>query len=81
MLAYLDRLFNRNRFFRRALLAWACWLITVVVLRVTEVEALDKINGAVATVVTAIIGILTTVIAFYQWSRRHEGRDSDVGPA
>lgn len=67
-----ERLINKHKFIRRAALVWACWLITVVVLRVTEPEVLPMINAAVATIVTAVIGILTAVIGFYQWSRHKE---------
>lgn len=68
----LDCLFNRQRFVRRLVLAWSCWLITIVVLRVTEPDIITHISAAGATVVTAVIGILTTVIGFYQWSRQQE---------
>lgn len=68
----IESLFERHKLVRRLALGWACWLITVVVLRVTEVEALSLVTGAVATVVTAVIGILATVIAFYQWSRQKD---------
>lgn len=65
---------------RRLTLGWAVWLISVVVLRVTEPDIIPQINGFVVTIVTAVIGILTTVIAFYQWSRHQERKsagDSD----
>lgn len=73
-----NRLFNAHKFVRRATLAWACWLITVVVLRVTDPEVLQHVNAAVATIVSAVIGILATVIGFYQWSRSKE-EHRDVG--
>lgn len=68
----LDRLFNRHKFIRRATLAWAVWLITLVVLRATEPETFTQLNAAGATVVSAVIGILTAVIGLYQWSRKHD---------
>lgn len=68
----VNKLFNENKFARRAVLGWACWLITVVVLRVTEPEVLHLVNGHVAIIVTAVIGMLVTVIAFYQWSRQKD---------
>lgn len=71
---WLDDLFNKHKLVRRATLAWACWLITVVALRVTEPEALQHVSGAVATVVTAVIGILATVISFYVTARNKEDR-------
>lgn len=74
MLAWLDRLFNKHMLFRRMTLIWACWLITVVVLRVTEPAVLEKVTASVASVVAGVIGILATVIAFYQ----HHRSKSDV---
>jgi hypothetical protein len=75
---FAHRLFNVHKFVRRVTLAWACWLITIVVLRVTEPEVLEHVDGGVATVVTAVIGILATVIGFYQWSRSKEEKDDSV---
>lgn len=57
-------------------LIWACWIISVAVLRVTEAEVITQIGTAGATVITGVIGILTTVIGFYQWRRR---KDDDAG--
>lgn len=68
--AGLDRLANRQKLFRRLVLIWACALITVVVLRVTAVEALPHVSTPVASIVVGVIGILATVIAFYQWHRQ-----------
>lgn len=68
----LDALFERHKLVRRAALVWACWLISVVVLRVTETEALPHITGPVATVVGAVIGILTVVVGLYQWLRARD---------
>lgn len=72
-------LFEKHKLVRRLTLAWACWLITVVVLRVTRPEVLSDVNAATATIVTAVIGMLATVIAFYQWSRHKESDDVDDG--
>lgn len=66
---WIDALFERHKFVRRATLAWACWLITVVVLRATEPSVFSEATGAGATIVTAVIGMLATVIGLYQWSR------------
>lgn len=74
----IGKLVNEQKLIRRLALVWACWLITVVVLRVTEPDVLQHVNAAVATIVTAVIGILATVIGFYQWSRHKEGAH---GPA
>lgn len=59
--------FRRHKFFQRLVLIWACVLISIVVLRVTDPEVMAAIGGtAVATIVTAVIGILATVITFYR---------------
>ena len=71
---FISRLFEEHKLARRGALVWACWLISVVALRVTEPETLAGMTAASATVVTAIIGILTTVIGFYQWSRGQDDK-------
>lgn len=68
----LADLVERHKLIRRLALIWACWLVTVVVLRVTEPEVITVIGPAGATVVTGVIGILTSVIAFYQHHRHKE---------
>jgi hypothetical protein len=65
-------LVEKHKFFRRAALVWAVWLITVVVLRVTTPEALPLVSMAVATVVSAVIGLLSLVIGLYQRQRGKE---------
>lgn len=74
-LAWVDRLFNSHKLMRRLMVVWACWLISLVVMRVTTPEVLDKISAPVASIVAGVIGILTTVIGLYQWSRKMEEKD------
>lgn len=69
--AWVDRLFNKHKLVRRGLVIWAVWLITVVVLRV--VDKITEVNSSVQFIVLGVIGILTTVIGFYQWSRGKDG--------
>ncbi|MCZ4284559.1 MULTISPECIES: hypothetical protein [Marinobacter] len=58
---------KRHRLIPRLVLIWACVLISIVVLRVTEPEVMEVIGGgAVATIVTGVIGILATVITLYR---------------
>jgi hypothetical protein len=57
---------------RRFSLFWAITLITYVVVNVIQPENLSNINAASATVVTSILGILATVIGFYQWHRSQD---------
>lgn len=55
---------------RRLLLLWVCWLITVTVDRFFL--NIQHIDAPQATVITAVIGMLTAVIGFYQWTRSKE---------
>lgn len=59
-----------HKVMRRVALIWACWLITIVVLRVTEPYVIVSLGGTAAgTIVVSVVGILATVIAFYQHHR------------
>tara|TARA_Y100000593_G_scaffold94032_1_gene191191 strand:- start:7653 stop:7847 length:195 start_codon:yes stop_codon:yes gene_type:complete len=53
---------ERNKVIRKAAIIWIVWLITVVVLNTTDPMVLDKVNAAVATIVTAVIGIFSVVM-------------------
>lgn len=70
----LERLFEKHKFVRRAIVVWACWLITIVMLRVTEPGSLPYLSASVAAVVATIVGVLATVLGFYQWSRDTEDK-------
>ena len=66
--------FPNNKFFRRVVLLWAMVLITVIVVW-TWYDTPD-ISAGTATALGAVVGILATVIGFYQWSRK---RDDELG--
>lgn len=70
--AAIEAAFERHKLVRRITLAWACWLISIVVLRVSDPGTIVQIGAAGASVVTAVLGILATVIGFYQWHRHHD---------
>ena len=53
---------ERNKIIRKAAIIWIVWLITVVVLNTTDPMVLDRVNAAVATIVTAVIGIFSVVM-------------------
>lgn len=74
-MAFVDRLFNRHKLVRRGLLLWAVWIITYSIQSYFQVVAFT--DGSVATVMTAIIGILGVVIGLYQWSRMRDPIDDD----
>lgn len=50
---------ERNKIIRKVAIFWIMWLITVVVLNVTEPSILKDVNAAVATIVTGVIGIFS----------------------
>jgi hypothetical protein len=68
---WLDRLFNKHKFVRRSLVFWAAALITYVILRVFE--DLTLINANVTTALSLVVGLLATVIGFYNYQRKLEG--------
>lgn len=67
---WLDRQINQHRLVRRALLVWACAVITWVIIRVFTSP--PDISGGTAAALATVVGILTAVIGFYQWSRAKE---------
>ncbi len=50
---------ERNKIIRKVAVFWIMWLITVVVLNVTDPSVLRDVNGAVATIATGVIGIFS----------------------
>lgn len=58
---------SRHHVFRRLVLIWACTIITIVVLRVTDPAVMAAIGGsAVATIVIGVIGMLATVLTLWR---------------
>lgn len=73
--AWFERQANRNQLFRRSVLLWACTLITWVTVEVfTETP---NVPSGTATALGIVVGILATVIGFYQWHRK---ANSDTPP-
>lgn len=72
--ATVSVLFEEHKAARRVLLGWAMWILTLLVLRATEVEVLKTMSAPAATFLGAVVGILTTVLAFYVKSREREDR-------
>ncbi|MDF0750296.1 hypothetical protein NLU14_08640 [Marinobacter sp. 71-i] len=57
---------RKHRLIPRLVMIWGPVIITIVLLRVTEPDAIQAIGGAgMATIVTGTIGILATAIALY----------------
>lgn len=62
---------RKHSVFPRLLVVWAAWLITTVVLAVLDVELFGKLGAAQATFLTAVIGILATVVGVLErWNIR-----------
>jgi len=49
---------------------WAIYLVTFVL--TIAMLNMDKITGPVATVIVSVVGLIATVLAFYQWSRTRD---------
>ena len=75
MLDWIDRLFQKYQFMRRAIVLWAMWLITVVALRATNDMSTATASGA--AIVGSVVGILTVAIGMYIKSRELDATDSD----
>jgi predicted histidine transporter YuiF (NhaC family) len=58
---------------------WAMSLITWVVLRVFT--DLDKISTNVVTALSIVVGLLTTVIGFYNYQRKLDKEQKDANTA
>lgn len=61
---------EQHKLIRRLAVIWAACLITFAVIR--TFEDLTQITTPVVAALTAVIGILATVIGFYQHSRNKE---------
>ena len=72
---WIEALFEEHKLVRRFLVFWAVWLITYVIL--IAVEKITVIDVPAASMISAIIGILATVTAFYIKSREIDDRDTD----
>jgi di/tricarboxylate transporter len=64
--------FPDNKFFRRLALVWVMMLITVIVL-LTWLRT-PNISAGTAAALGSVVGILTAVIGFYQWSRQQDDK-------
>jgi predicted histidine transporter YuiF (NhaC family) len=62
-------------FVRRFMVFWAMSLITWVILTVfTDV---DKLDGNVVTAMSLVVGLLSTVIGFYNYQRRLDQQEQN----
>lgn len=69
-LQWVDTLFNEHKFARRFTLFWAMALITYSVWEFFH--QYGAANQSHATVIVAIIGLLTVAIGLYQWDRMQD---------
>jgi len=81
ILSFFDRLFNKHKFVRRAVVVWAIlaisWTMYVII------PSLET-DGSKTTVLGIVIGLLASAIGFYKWSRTKEDEpnvrnDSETG--
>lgn len=79
MKRWIKDLADHRMLFRRIVLLWAMTVITYVIYIVADHNLLIQIGAAGATIVTGIIGILTTVISFYQWHRTQDDKTKKTG--
>lgn len=68
----LVELVEKHMFFRRFALLWAMSLITIAVLRATDPTVLPNLTASGATVVSAVVGMLSVVVNWYQHQRGKE---------
>lgn len=73
--AYCERLFESHKLVRRLLVLWAVCLITWATLKLFEVPA--EITGPAATAFGLVTGLLTAVIAHYQWARKNDDQSKE----
>lgn len=66
---FISDLFEKHLLVRRLALLWSVWLITDILLFIYQPEILPLVTTPVATVTVSVIGILATVIGFYQHNR------------
>lgn len=70
----IDKLINEQKFFRRFVLIWAIIIVTYTTWFVLDKPFLIAVGNAGVTIILAIIGILATVIGFYQWHRSSDDK-------
>ena len=71
-MGWFDRLFNKHKFVRRGIVVWATVLITWVVVQVfTDLSA---INGAVVSALSIVVGLLSSALIHYKWSRDRDDK-------
>ena len=70
MFTGLRNLVGSPRFFRRLVLLWSVTILSFWSFFLMDVALLTAITSSGVAVVSLIFGILTSVIAFYQWHRK-----------
>ena len=77
MKKWFNNLANNQMLFRRLVLIWAMAIITYVIYIIIDPALLIAIGAPGATIVSAVIGILATVISFYQWHRQQDDKNAE----
>lgn len=66
---------NENKLIRRLVLLWAVCVVTVYIFN--PPGYINTITDAGAVAFVSVVGILSSVIGFYQWSRSSEEKRKD----
>lgn len=75
---FFELLFEKYKFVRRATIVWACCIITWAIYVTFNKDLTPDISGSTAAALGTVVGLLATVIALYQWSRkRDDDREKD----
>lgn len=68
---WIQTWFEEHKLVRRLLVLWVMGLLTAIAYY-TLFLGMEKITEPAAKVIIAYVGLLTIVLAFYQWSRDKE---------
>lgn len=73
-MGWLKRLFEEHKFARRSSLYIAWGLIGYATLQVYEPEIMAATNASPQAIYATTVGLMATVIGFYQWSRNKDDK-------
>lgn len=75
LFALSDKFFTHKKGFRRLLICWACWLLTVYTLRITDAAIIGDVSPWAATFGATLAGLVT----FFGWQYgKHRNEEKNV---